>query len=172
VRAADERGDRAGVRRWRAGCSERATEETIMKRALIAALLATACGNATGKKEHGMMNCPSDVDGARTTMARTPGGVDLTVTADADDARQLVVMLARVHAAMAEANPEKSEHSGQHGGPGTIGYCPVIHHRTVVTFDEVPHGVTIHVVARSSDDVSNVQLQTAQRLALLPADKR
>jgi hypothetical protein len=165
--------------KWPAGCNQsriiRCHQEDLVKRALCIAitLAATACGaDTTGKKEHGMLNCPSAVDGAKTVLQRTDDGVDLTVTADDPAARRTVRVLARVHAAMHEPTSEKVEHGGQHGGPGSIGFCPVIHTGTVVTFNDVPGGVRIHVSASSLDDVAALQLRTAQRVSALPPEKR
>jgi hypothetical protein len=144
----------------------------MMRTFLLACLLA-ACGpSMSGEKERGMMNCPSAVDGAKTSSARTDDGVDLTITADDAVARREIRMLARMHAAMREPNPEKAQHTGQHGGPGTIGHCPIVHGDTVVTFDEIQHGVTIHVTASSRADVAALQRTTEMRVAGLPADKR
>lgn len=143
-----------------------------MQPSIIAACLALAACNTSGKKEHGMMNCPSDVAGARTELANTADGVDVIVTAPDADAQRELVMLAEVHAAMREPNPDKRQHKGQHGGPGLVGYCPVIHNGTRVTFDEIDGGVRIHVVANSPDAVTWVQEMSAQRVAALRSDQR
>jgi hypothetical protein len=152
-----------------------------MKRAILLAscLVAVGCSgksgesNMTGKKEHGMLNCPSAVDGARTELARTADGVELTVTARDPDSAKEIVTLARSHAAMQEPDPDKPQHGGQHGGPGEIGYCPIVHHgNTLVTFDEVPGGARIQVVAGSPAEVAALQEETAERVAALREEQR
>lgn len=115
-----------------------------------------------------MMNCPSAVEGARTRLVRTPGGVDVIVTSEDPDARTEIRALADYHARL-DRFTEWPMHSGFHGGPGTYGHCPIIHDRTRITISPVPDGVTLHVVALTPDHVAPVQEQTVQRLASLPS---
>jgi hypothetical protein len=137
----------------------------------IAACTPSAGGNMTGGKELGMMNCPSAVEGAVTRLEATPRGVDLTITAVDPSAREELVTLTKVHAAMRGPNLEKPIHHGQHGGPGTVGHCPVIHVGTEVTYEEVAGGVRIHVVAQDPDDTLHVQQLASERAAALRDDE-
>lgn len=144
-------------------------------------LLVAACGaraappppppqpwQMTGAMEHGMMNCPSAVEGARTRLRMTPGGVDVIVTAGDPRARAEIVALAEYHAGFAGELTEWPEHSGRHGGPGTLGHCPIIHDRTAISLSPLADGVTLHVTTGVPEHVKSVQDQTAQRLASLP----
>lgn len=99
---------------------------------LVTALLA-ACSpkpaprqssSMIGALERGMANCPSAVVGAETRLQMTRGGVDVIVTAKDARAQAEIVRLADLHAGPPGDGPQ---HTGQHGGPGTIGRCPVIH---------------------------------------------
>lgn len=137
----------------------------------IAACTPSAGGNMTGGKELGMMNCPSAVKGAVTRVEGTERGVDLAITAVDPDVRREVVTLAKVHAAMKGPNYEKPIHDGQHGGPGTIGHCPVIHVGTDVTYEEIAGGVRIHVVTQDPGDVARVQQLAVERTAALHDDE-
>jgi hypothetical protein len=137
----------------------------------IAACTPSAGGNMTGGKELGMLRCPSAVEGAVTRLDGTARGVDLTITAVDPEARREVVTLAQVHAAMRAPNLEKPIHEGEHGGPGTIGHCPVIHVGTNVTYEEIAGGALIHVVAVDPADVPRVQQLAVERAAALREDR-
>jgi hypothetical protein len=52
-------------------------------------------------------------------------------------------------------------HTGMHGGPGSIGHCPVIHANTDITYDPMGNGVRLHILAR--DKVQIPALQQAVR---------
>jgi len=122
----------------------------------------------TGGMEHGMMNCPSAVEGAQTRLVQTPTGVDVIVTSADAFAQAEIRTLADYHARM-DRYTDWPQHSGFHGGPGLYGHCPIIHDRTRITLSPAPDGVTLHVRAVSPDHVASVQEQTAQRLVALPS---
>ncbi len=155
-----------------------------MRRSIVLAALALlplgACPNArpapgdppgenmTGKKELGMGNCPSAVTGARTELTLRDDGVDLKVTAPTLEGQREI----RARAARQAMLPRLSaapRHSGEHGGPGTIGWCPVVHEGTIITPVDVPGGVIIHVQARTAGDVPALQRVTAARVEALAA---
>jgi hypothetical protein len=110
-----------------------------------------------------MRNCPSAVASARTTATRTPSGVDIAITSDEPTARAKIVTLTRFHASLHDSLPGLGAHTGLHGGPGNIGFCPIIHASTRVTFEPTDDGVRVHVVAISPADVSKLQAATAAR---------
>lgn len=152
-----------------------------MKQLLACAVLA-ACSSApapqlaapqrpsqmTGGLEHGMLNCPSAVESARTTVRNTERGVDVTVTTTDPAARVELIKLAHFHASQ-DRMSDWPEHTGKHGGPGSIGHCPILHEGTVITLSDTENGVILHVVARSSDRVRWLQEQTAERAASIPS---
>lgn len=121
----------------------------------------------TGALEHGMMNCPSAVADARTVVRDTERGVDVVVTTTDPAARVELIKLAHFHASQ-DRMSEWPEHTGKHGGPGTIGHCPILHDGTTITLSQTENGVILHVVARSSDRVRWLQEQTAARAASIP----
>lgn len=152
-----------------------------MKQLLACAVLA-ACSSApspppaapqqpsqrTGGLEHGMMNCPSAVESARTAVRNTERGVDVTVTTTDPAARVELIKLAHFHASQ-DRMSDWPEHTGKHGGPGSIGHCPILHEGTTITLSGTENGVILHVVARSSDRVRWLQDQTAERAASIPS---
>jgi hypothetical protein len=122
----------------------------------------------TGGLEHGMMNCPSAVEGARTRLRMTPDGVDVIVTAGDPGAQVEIVKLADFHARQ-DRFSEWPEHTGFHGGPGTIGHCPIVHDGTRVSLSPMLRGVVVHVTALTPDRVKAVQNETTERLASMPS---
>jgi len=116
-----------------------------------------------------MRNCPSALAGAETRVTNTADGVDLEITASEPAIQRQIVDLASLHQRMGLPDTSEIEHTGKHGGPGTIGHCPILHTGTTVTFDRLARGAVIHVVAMAPDEVQRVQTTVADRLARLAA---
>jgi hypothetical protein len=114
-----------------------------------------------------MRNCPSAVEGAKTSSQPTSDGVDLTITTTDPRARERILVLARLQSGQRETIAIVPQHSGLHSGPGTLGFCPILHTRTTVSFDELPDGVVMHVRASSADQVAALQRATSARLRAL-----
>lgn len=124
--------------------------------------------NMTGKKEQGMGNCPSAVTGARTKLILRDDGVGLEVTAPTLEGQREIRERAKRQAMLPRLSAAP-RHSGEHGGPGTIGWCPVVHEATIITSSDVAGGVVIHVQARTADGVPALQQVTATRVEALAA---
>ena len=148
-----------------------------MKALLLASLLfAVACesdreapdqqhqAQLTGKRPRHMQNCPSAVPSARTYVARRKDGVDVTILSNDPAARQKIASLASLEARRGEPMWLLPPHSGMHGGPGTIGFCPIIHADTSVSVERVRDGVRIHVAARDERDAAKLQEATEARV--------
>ncbi len=114
-----------------------------------------------------MRNCPSAVRSAKTTATRTPDGIDLTITSDDPSARADIVTLAQLQRDQRAPIWFVPAHSGMHGGPGSLGRCPVIHADTTVTYQPLANGVLIHVAARSRGRVAALQQATEARVRAL-----
>ena len=98
-----------------------------------------------------MANCPSAVPDARTAMLFTADGVELVITARAPASQRRIRELARRHTALADPTG-RALHSGGHGGPAGIGYCPVVHlPGTRVTERDAPGGVRLRMHADGED---------------------
>ncbi|MEO8550089.1 MAG: hypothetical protein ABI678_08945 [Kofleriaceae bacterium] len=111
-----------------------------------------------GKRAHGMLNCPSGVEGAVTAMRWRQDDVTLSITAPAVTAQRKIVTLA--HAQERTGNPHGGLiNNGSHGGPGTSGFCPIIHADTTVSVEEVANGVVVHI--RPNDPTKLASLRTA-----------
>ena len=121
----------------------------------------------TGKTPLHMRNCPSAVPTAKTVATPTSTGIDVAITSEDPLARTKIFALAAIQADEGGTDLFAREHSGRHGGPGTIGHCPIIHANTQVTYEPNPDGVTLHVMARAPGDVARLQQATEARVAAL-----
>jgi hypothetical protein len=145
-------------------------------RYLLLSFVLAACGSTPshpappppqGQLEHDMRNCPSALAGAATRVTNTADGVDLEITATEPDIQRQIIDLASLHERMGPPRDSGIEHTGKHGGPGSIGHCPIVHAGTTVTFERLAGGAVIHVVAMAPSDVLHVQTTVADRVARL-----
>jgi hypothetical protein len=142
---------------------------------VFASILLTACkptaappapSGPPGHMEHQMGNCPAAVDGAVTAMARIEGGVSLDITAQDLGAAREIVARAR-HADDGPPDPAARPHTGEHGGSGDIGHCPIVHRGTTVTVTEIGGGVRVVVLATDPTQVDALVTETRARLRWL-----
>lgn len=122
----------------------------------------------TGERPAHMRNCPSAVTGATTRATPTTDGVDVEITALDPAASKRIAELARLHAEMPAQLLFAPYHSGWHGGPGTIGFCPIIHEGTTISAQAVANGARVHVSARSPYAIKMLQAETQKRIRALP----
>lgn len=124
--------------------------------------------NMTGPRPHQAANCPSWLPKAATRLANTPRGVDVTVTSADPRTAHRIVELAQldVRGRTAEVSRPHDQH---HGGPGWVGYCPVmVTDQTQVSMTPRPDGAVLHVEARSPDRVAEIQALIKARAVRLP----
>lgn len=146
---------------------------------LVLLLAAAACSNErkaapreqprptsslTGTQPKGMRNCPSAVPSAKTVATTTDKGVDVLITSPEGEARNRILALAELHGSQREPIPLLGQHNGMHGGPGTMGRCPIIHANTTVKVDRMPDGVRVHVSANDPADIERLQQATDARV--------
>ena len=124
--------------------------------------------NLTGAKEKSMGRCPSAIDGAVTRFTPTADGGDLTIESSSPDAALDIQIIAGLHRGMKQPDASKGLHSGEHAGPGTIGYCPIVHKDTTVTIKKTAQGVRVHIAATQSDQVAALQKMLMERVDALP----
>ena len=127
-----------------------------------------AGNNLSGPRPHEAANCPSSLSNATTRLANTPRGVDVTVTSNDTVTAHRIVELAQLHARGRTADAPHP-HDQKHGGPGWIGYCPVlVTDETQVSITPLPDGAIVHVEARSPARVSELQELIKARAVRLP----
>jgi hypothetical protein len=127
-----------------------------------------ASRNMTGLLQHHAANCPSSLPGTTTRLVMTTRGVDVSVTSMDSRIAHRIVALARFHASGRTAEVSRP-HDQKHGGPGWIGYCPIlVTDQTMVTMTPIDHGATLHVDARSPSQVTELQQAVKARAVRLP----
>ena len=99
-------------------------------------------------------------------MTSTADGVDLTITAADPSASREVLSRAQEQLAMGEPTGSV-KHDGQHGGPGGIGFCPIVHTNTTITVDDIPGGVLVHVRPVDRSTLDALRTETATRLGAI-----
>lgn len=130
-----------------------------------------AAGSPAGAGK--MAHCPSAILGATTTLKNTPTGVSVTVTAAQDaivkSIRERTQRLAEI---AADGGMTEPPHTGEGGGHGSIGRCPVVVTDTTLKIKDVPGGSQVDVKAKSAADVPKLQVETKERAAKfqLPAN--
>ena len=176
---------RAFARKSREPAGTRGATTTIMRIVIASLLVLAACSSdRTDRDEHErhrpealltgtlprhMQNCPSAVATATTSSARASDGVELTITSPDPAAQREIVARAFVHSWQGDPIARVTPHTGKHGGPGSIGFCPIIHADTIVTYSAIPDGVRVHVAARRPQDVPALQQATEARVAAVRA---
>jgi hypothetical protein len=124
--------------------------------------------NLTGPRPHQAANCPSSLPRATTRLANTPRGVDVTVTSPDPVTAHRIVELSQLHVRGRTAEVPRA-HDQHHGGPGWVGYCPVmVNDQTQISMTPRPDGATLHVEARSPERVSELQMLIKARAVRLP----
>lgn len=126
----------------------------------------------SGQLQLRMANCPSMVQGARTTMIPTKRGVALTIIGAGPEVESKIRRLARYQAEVVAAAPNRETHTGRGTGGGRMGYCPIVHPGTRVEVQDIPAGVRVTVQARKKKHVERLQRLTAQRVNALPPQQQ
>jgi TusA-related sulfurtransferase len=130
-----------------------------------------AAGSPAGAGK--MSHCPSAVLGAVTVLKNTTDGVSVTVTAPADDGVKAIRERSKLLAEITnDAGTNEPAHSGEGGGHGSIGRCPIVVTSTALKVKDVPGGSQVDVKAKMAADVPKLQAEAKERAAKfqLPAD--
>jgi TusA-related sulfurtransferase len=138
----------------------------------LAAANNTTGEDMTGKKERAMLNCPSAVSHAKTTVQNIKDGVIVTIVSSDPDARHEIQRRARRQQQVAMQSARGSiEHTGAGTGTGKFGYCPGMIQGTRVAVDDVPGGARLTVRAPSEPQAQSLQQMTRERLRALCAKR-
>jgi TusA-related sulfurtransferase len=125
-----------------------------------------AAGSPAGSGK--MAHCPSAIQGTTTTLKNTPTGVSVIVTGK-DDAttksiRERVSHLLEI-AKGEDSGAAATTHTGEGGGGGSIGRCPVVMKDTTLTAKDVPNGSQVDVKPKVAADVKKLQDEAKERAA-------
>jgi TusA-related sulfurtransferase len=126
----------------------------------------------TGKKEHDMLNCPSAVPNAKTTVQDLKDGVVVTVVASDSAARHEIQRRAQKQEQVAMQSARGSlEHTGAGTGSGKFGFCPGMIQGTRVAVDELPDGARLTVRAAGEPETQSLQRMTRERVRELSSKR-
>ncbi len=120
---------------------------------------------ASGKMAH----CPSAVERTTTRIRDVDGGVEVTVTAGADDAVPELRARAKFLADAASTPSTTVKHNGQGEGGGIFGRCPIVMRDTSVAVADVDKGSRITVTPKDPAQVDWLRRETRQRSSELGA---
>jgi hypothetical protein len=121
-----------------------------------------------GKKELGMMHCPSAVAGSRTIVENIKDGVVVSVTSNNPVDRAEILRRAKRQEEVV-LQPERGalEHTGLGTGSGRYGHCPGMLEYTTIDLEESSDGVRMIIRAEYADDVERLQKSARARLRAL-----
>jgi TusA-related sulfurtransferase len=126
-----------------------------------------AAGSPAGAGK--MAHCPSAILGAVTSLKNTPSGVSVTVVASpvtdelVKSIRERSQHLAEV---AGDAGPAvEPPHTGEGGGHGSIGRCPIVVTNTTLKVKDIAGGAQIDVKANVPADVPKLQAESKERAA-------
>jgi TusA-related sulfurtransferase len=115
-----------------------------------------------------MSHCPSAAEGATTSIKNTADGVSITVTASTADVTGDIRLRARHLAEIAAEDAGAAAiptHTGEGGGGGNVGRCPVVLKDTTIKVKDIQGGSQIEVKAKTKADVAKLQAETKERAA-------
>jgi TusA-related sulfurtransferase len=126
-------------------------------------LAAAGAPAGAGKMSH----CPSAVQGSTTTLKNTTDGVSVVITAKGDDDVKSIRDRSK-HLAEVANSPDDGgamTHTGEGGGGGGLGRCPVVVKDTTLKVKDVPGGSQVDVKAKAAADVPKLQAEAKERAA-------
>ena len=113
-----------------------------------------------------MAHCPSAVLGAVTKLKNTADGVSVTVTATSDDVTKSIRERTQHLLEIAgDAGATEPPHTGEGGGHGSIGRCPIVITGTTLKAKDVPGGSQVDVKSKVAADVAKLQAEAKERAA-------
>jgi hypothetical protein len=114
-----------------------------------------------------MIHCPCVVNGASTMVKDVKDGVELTVTAESEQAAGEIRKRAKHLVDAAKTDPNSVRHTGDGHGGGGIGKCPVVLKDTLVSAEDVKGGSRIVVRPVKPVDLDWLRKETNSRQAAI-----
>jgi len=128
---------------------------------------ASAATSAGPEERGGMSHCSAAVQGAKTEIKDIDKGVEIVVTAADAKVTEEIRGRAKTTAERAKGESTKPQHSGQGGGGGVMGRCPVVLGGTEVKVEDVDGGSKFTVTAKDAAEVDWLRREAKERLAAL-----
>jgi TusA-related sulfurtransferase len=126
-----------------------------------------AAGSPAGAGK--MAHCPSAILGAITSLKNTSDGVSVAVVASpvTDEVVKSIRERSKHLAEVADDAGAAAEppHTGEGGGHGSIGRCPVVVTNTTLKVKDIAGGAQIDVKANTPADVPKLQAEAKERAA-------
>lgn len=128
----------------------------------------TAAKSAEPSEQKGKMsNCAASVANAKTEIKDIEKGVEITVTAvekaDVDE----IKLRGKDVTDRVKSEGKKEQHSGEGGGAGVMGRCPIVLSGTNVVVKDVDKGAVFTVTAKDDKEVEWLRREANERLAAL-----
>jgi len=120
-----------------------------------------AAGSPAGAGK--MAHCPSALMGTTTTVKNTKDGVSVTVTAKDDSMTKSIRERVAHLVEIAKPDAGGPSHTGEGGGHGSVGRCPIVLKDTMLTAKDVPGGSQVEVKAKSAAGVKELQEEAKER---------
>jgi hypothetical protein len=117
-----------------------------------------------------MANCPNRVENATTKIEDTKDGVAVSIVAkDAKDAKTVDDIRAKAKhmVDLVGKDPAQVEHTGQGGGGGGMGHCPITPKDTKATSEEIEGGVKVTLVPTDPAQLDQLRQTVRDRQALV-----
>ncbi len=140
------------------------TRPTATARASSSASAAPIASASAGDASRGgMSHCPNAVEGAKVDIQDDPRGVVMTVTAT--DAKAISSIRDRAKWVDEKARGEvgKIQHTGEGGGGGVLGRCPVVLKGTDVKVEDVEGGTKVTMQVVDAKEVDWLRREVRER---------
>lgn len=132
-----------------------------------AASAAPASSAEADPAKGGMSHCPNAVDGAKVDIQDDPKGVVMMVTASDEKATTTIRERAKWVKERARAESGKTQHTGEGGGGGVLGRCPVVLKATKVAVEETPGGSKFTIEPADTKELDWLRREVRERQAKL-----
>ncbi len=143
--------------------SAKPAASTPAKSSASAATSAAAPEDEKGKMGH----CPVAAPGAKTEVKDVDKGVEIIVKGADAKVTEDIRARAKTIVERAKGESTKPQHSGQGGGGGVMGRCPIVLGGTEVKVEDTEGGSKFTVTAKDAAEVDWLRRETKERLAVL-----
>lgn len=138
-----------------------------MASASAATSAAPAPSGSADAARGGMSHCPNAVAGAKVDIQDDPKGIVMTVTGADEKGTAEIRERAKWVSEKAKQEVGKIQHSGEGGGGGVLGRCPIVLKGTNVTIVDAEGGTKITILVDDAKEVDWLRREVRERQAKL-----